>query len=128
MDVHVPQAGNQKFAGRIDYAGSRRGFDILPYRDDAPCGDDDGNVRARRRAGSIDNRSVLENKAWRRRVLSPCGREEGSENNQPEEQTNPYYYFSGFANFRLIVAILRLSKLLRRLFSLLMPLYSALTS
>jgi hypothetical protein len=93
MDVHVPQAGNQKFAGRIDHAGPRRGFDILSYRNDPPIGDDDRNVRARRRAGRIDNSSVFENKACRGSALSPCGREEGDENNQPEKQDEPLWLF-----------------------------------
>jgi hypothetical protein len=128
MDVHIPQAGNQKFAGCIDHGGARRGLDILPDRDDASCGDNDGNVRARRRASRIDDSGVLENKVRRSGGLRACGREKGNENNQPEQQTNPYRYFSGFSNLRLMVAILRLSKLLRRLLSLLMPLYTALTS
>jgi hypothetical protein len=84
MDVHIPQAGNQKFAGRIDHSGARRGLDIPPNRDDASCGDNDGNVRARRRASRIDNGGVLENKIRRSGVLRPCGREEGNEDNQPE--------------------------------------------
>jgi len=63
MEMHVPQAGDQEFAGGIDDARARQGLNALPYGGDASVGDGDRDVRARRRAGCVDNRGVLEDDA-----------------------------------------------------------------
>ena len=120
VDVHVPQAGDQEFAGGIDDAGARRRLDAPADRGDAAVGNRDRDVFARRSAGRIDDRGVLKDD-----TLSERNRQEGSETEQPEEQTDPTSYLvaSDFLfSFRLTVAILRVSKLLRRRLSLLMPL------
>jgi len=64
MNVHVPQPGNQKFAGRIDDAHSWRrifGFQgtSINRKDSAPA-DCDPDVFTRRRPGPIDKRGVFE--------------------------------------------------------------------
>ena len=60
--MHVPQSGDQEFAGRIDDAGSRLlDPSVLFNCKDAPIGYGDGDVRARGRTSSVYDRCVLKN-------------------------------------------------------------------
>jgi hypothetical protein len=61
MNVHVPQAGNQKLAACVDDAGSRGRLDVLSDTRDTAIGNENRDVRARHCAGSVYNGGVLEN-------------------------------------------------------------------
>jgi hypothetical protein len=76
MEVHVPQARNQEFARGIDDAGVGSGLDAWPNGDDTPVADRD--VLARQRAGSVDDRGMLDDD-----ILSKDGWKEDSESEQP---------------------------------------------
>jgi hypothetical protein len=93
VDVHVPQAGDQKLAGGIDDAGSGRRLDAFPDGGNPPAGNRDGNVLARQRAGRIDDGGMLEDDALGRYSLRQGGRKENGESEQSGAQiilTRPF--------------------------------------
>ena len=90
MDVHVPQAGDQKFAGGVDDAGLGWRLQVLPDSDNAIARYRHRDVRKRRPAGGIDYGGVLKDDA-----LSPNGGNEREESEQPQQQFNSSYSTSG---------------------------------
>jgi hypothetical protein len=88
MVVHVPQAGDQEFAGGVDNAGvgrrlhARAGSPINGQ--DASTADGDRDILARRRAGCVDDRGMLDDDLWYR-ALGQSGRPEGDESDEGDE-------------------------------------------
>ena len=92
MEVHVPQAGDQKLSSGVDdlraNARAGRGLHAEAYGNNTPATDSDRDILARRRAGSIDNRGMLDDDILSDDILSKDGWKEYSESEQPAgEQT-----------------------------------------
>jgi len=83
MNVHVPQARDQKLAGGIDNAGAGRNLNTLADPGYAPVGDADRSVGAGRRASCVDDGGVLENNR-----LGRSRGNEGAESEQAGEQVS----------------------------------------
>jgi hypothetical protein len=81
VEVHVPQAGDQELASGVDDPGARRGLGARAYRKNPSTADGDGDVLARWRAGSVNDRRMLDDN-----ILPRDNRKEGSQSKQPVAQ------------------------------------------
>jgi hypothetical protein len=66
VDVHVPEAGDQKLARRIYHMGLVRDTDVLGEADlsDTIPGDHHGHIGLGGRAGRINHRDMYKDKRW----------------------------------------------------------------
>jgi hypothetical protein len=86
--MHIPQAGDEEFAGGVDHADASNGLDLLPDGGNAPVSNDNRDVDARRRTGGINDGRVLED------YLGKSARNKRSESKKPGEQTISTLFYS----------------------------------